>query len=381
MSMDHRRRSRALVAAALSAALAAALIPGVAAADSQVTVVATGLDNPRGLAFAPNGELYVAEAGRGGAGPCFDGPEGEACFGTTGAIARVDGGTVERVVTGLPSLAGADGGGAGGPHKLSFLGRGNLYVTIGLGGDLGFRAALGPAGALAGTVIRANVDDGSVRIAADLVAHEDPLNPDQGDPGSEVDSNPYGVLATPQGVYATDAGGNDLLFTDRRGRTQTVAVFHATMVDAPPFLGLPPGAKMPMQAVPTGVAQGADGALYVSQLTGFPFPVGGSSIWRVQPGSAPTVFATGFTNVVDIAAGPDGSLYVVEIAKHGLLAGFGSGDFGGRLVRVAPDGTSTTLLENPLFAPGGVAVGRDGAIYVTNVSVAAGGGQILRINP
>jgi DNA-binding beta-propeller fold protein YncE len=381
MSMDHRRRSRALVAAALAAALAAAMFPGVAAADSHVTVVASGLDNPRGLAVAPNGELYVAEAGRGGAGPCFAGPEGEMCFGATGAIARVDGGAVERVVTGLPSMAGADGSGAGGPHKVSFLGRGNLYVTIGLGGGPDLRAALGAAGALAGTVVRADVDDGSVRLVADLAAYEAMHNPDQGDPGSEVDSNPYGILATPQGIYSTDAGGNDLLFTDRRGRTETIAVFHATFVDAPPFLGLPPGTRIPMQAVPTGVAQGADGALYVSQLTGFPFPVGGSSIWRVQPGQAPTVFATGFTNVVDIAAGPDGSLYIVEIAKHGLLAGFGSGDFGGRLVRVAPNGTQTTLLEDPLFAPGGVAVDRDGTIYVTNVSIAAGGGQVLRITP
>lgn len=379
--MDHRRRSRALVAAALSAALAAALFPGIAAADSHVTVVASGLDNPRGLAFAPNGELYVAEAGRGGAGPCFSGPEGEACFGATGAIAHVHDGVVHRVVTGLPSLAGTDGSAAGGPHKLSFVGRGNLYVTIGLGGDPDFRAALGPAGARAGTVIRANVDTGSVRRVADLVAYEAERNPDQGEPGSEVDSNPYGILATPMGVYSTDAGGNDLLFTDRRGRTRTVAVFHATFVDAPPFLGLPPGTRIPMQAVPTGIARGADGALYVSQLTGFPFPVGGSSIWRVRPGQAPTVFASGFTNVVDIAAGRDGSLYVVEIAKNGLLAAFGSGDFGGRLVRVARDGTATTILESPLFAPGGVTVGRDGAVYVTNMSVVAGGGQVLRIAP
>jgi glucose/arabinose dehydrogenase len=72
---------------------------------------------------------------------------------------------------------------------------------------------------------------------------------------------------------------------------------------------------------------------------------------------------------------------VVEIAKGGLLAAFASGDFTGRLVKVARDGTKTTLLESPLFAPGGVAVGRDGSIYVTNVSIAPGGGQVLRIRP
>ena len=379
--MDHRRRSRALVAATLAAALAAALVPGIAAADSHVTVVAEGLDNPRGIAIAPNGSIFVAEAGTGGAGPCFDGPEGPACFGSTGAIARVWPGGVRRVVTGLPSLAAPDGSGAGGPHKLSFLGQGNLYVTIGLGGDTAFRDELGAAGRLAGTIVRASVGTGKVREVADLAAHEEAYNPDQGDPGSEVDSNPYGILATPHGVYSTDAGGNDLLFTNRRGRTSTVAVFHATMVDAPPFLGMPPGSQIPMQAVPTGVARGADGALYVSALTGFPFPVGGSSIWRVRPGQDPEVFADGFTNVVDIAADRQGNLYVVEMAKNGLLAAFDSGDFTGRLVKVAPDGTQTTLLQSPLFAPGGVAVGSDGAIYVTNVSIAPGGGQVLRIAP
>lgn len=381
--MRSRLRSRALVAATLAAALAAALVPGITAADSTVTVVASGLNNPRGIALAPNGQIYVAEAGLGGSGPCVDGPEGQACFGTTGAIARVWPGGVKRVVTGLPSLAGTDGSSAGGPHKISFNGRGNLLLTIGLGGDPAAREQFGAAGARLGTLVRVSLDSGKTRRLADLAGYEAANNPDQGDPGSEVDSNPYGILAVPGGVYSTDAGGNDLLFTDRAGRTHTVAVFHATMVDAPPFLGLPPGTQIPMQAVPTGVARGADGALYVSQLTGFPFPVGGSTIWRVRPGQAPEPFVTGFTNVVDIASDRAGNLYVVEIAKNGLLSVFAGGQppFG-RLVKVAPDGTQTVLLDGPDFlAPGGVAVARDGSIYVTAGSVFPGGGQVLRITP
>ena len=43
-----------------------ALADGVDAGDLEV--VASGLDQPRGLNFGPDGALYVAEAGRGGKG-------------------------------------------------------------------------------------------------------------------------------------------------------------------------------------------------------------------------------------------------------------------------------------------------------------------------
>ena len=58
-----------MVVAALGLVLftAAAGVPS-AAAEPTVTRVMSALDNPRGLAFGPQGALYVAEAGRGGFG-------------------------------------------------------------------------------------------------------------------------------------------------------------------------------------------------------------------------------------------------------------------------------------------------------------------------
>jgi hypothetical protein len=50
--------------------LALCVFGGRAAAQPVLTVVMSGLDNPRSLAFGPEGALYVAEADRGGAGPC-----------------------------------------------------------------------------------------------------------------------------------------------------------------------------------------------------------------------------------------------------------------------------------------------------------------------
>ena len=72
-------------------------------------------------------------------------------------------------------------------------------------------------------------------------------------------------------------------------------------------------------------------------------------------------------------------MYVVELAKNGLLAAFIDGDWGGSLIRVAPDGTRTELVSGMLTAPGGVAIGNDGALYVTNNSIFSGSGQVIRI--
>jgi sugar lactone lactonase YvrE len=135
---------------------------------------------------------------------------------------------------------------------------------------------------------------------------------------------------------------------------------------------------VPMQAVPTTVTTGPDGALYVGQLTGFPFPQGGARVYRVPAaGGTPDIYADGFTNIIDIAFGPDGSLYLHEIYANGLL----SGDETGALIRVAKDGTKTTIASEGLVTPGGVAVGPDGALYVTNHSISPGGGEVLKIVP
>jgi glucose/arabinose dehydrogenase len=91
------------------------------------------------------------------------------------------------------------------------------------------------------------------------------------------------------------------------------------------------------------------------------------------------VVATGFTHIVDLAFGPDGSLYVLEIAKNGLLAAFNTNDWTGALIRIAPDGTRTELVPGVLTAPGGVAVGSDGTLYVTNNSIYSNSGEVIRI--
>ena len=129
----------------------------------------------------------------------------------------------------------------------------------------------------------------------------------------------------------------------------------------------------PADPVPTSVVQGPDDALYVSQLVGFPFDAGASKIWRIVPGQAPTVYATGLTNVTDLAFGPDGTLYAVEIAKNGLLNGPP-----GAIVAIPWGGGAPTIVVDNLLFPYGIAIG-NGSIYVSTGAPVPGIGQVLRI--
>ncbi|MEV8438122.1 ScyD/ScyE family protein [Actinosynnema sp. NPDC051121] len=348
---------RTRVLAAVGAVVAAVLAPATANAES-TTVVAQGLDNPRGLAFDAHGDLYVAEAGRGGEGPCFPGPEGaEVCFGDSGAITRIAGGAQSRVITGLPSIAARDGSGAIGPSDVDAHDPGGLYFTVGLGADPAVRAGLPPLGQNASAWLLRGHPGGWEQVA-DIGAYEAAANPDGGLP----DTNPNSVLAAAAGRVVVDAGGNSLLLVHHRG-ISTLAVFDTRTIDG-----------HPVQPVPTSVARGKDNALYVGELTGFPFPPGQARVHRVRPGLPPAVVADGFTNIIDIAFDAQGRLYVLEIAHNGLT----SGDPTGALIRVDHDGTRTTLASAGLIMPGGLAL-HDGAAYVSNCGVCPGGGTVVRI--
>ncbi|WP_158074048.1 ScyD/ScyE family protein [Micromonospora sp. CB01531] len=361
------------VAVAVAGLVVASTPDAVTAATSKtraegMTVIATGLDNPRGLAVTPEGVVLVAEAGRGGQGPCLVGGQDQVfCLGATGAITTVRGHQQKRVATGLPSLGTPTQSEVLGPHDIALTAAGPL-VTIGLGTDPQRRAQLGTAGALVGQTVR--LGPSGANSFADLAGWEAANNPDSDQPGTGPDSNPYGLVSYRDGAVATDAGGNTLLRLDRRGRISPLAVFPTTPTPSP--FG---GPDIPMQFVPTTVTTGPGGALYVGQLTGFPFPVGGAKVWRVTPGQAPTVYAEGFTNIADIAFDHKGRLLVLEITANGLL----SGDPTGALIRVERDGSRTELARAGLVTPTGLAVARDGTIYISNKGTMVGQGEVLRL--
>jgi hypothetical protein len=321
------------------------------------TPVLTGLNGPRGLAVGPAGRLVFAE---------MDGSFSELITrgsraGTVAHLGSVPAGFI------APALA--------------MSGRGQTYVlTPG-----------GPPGTGAATLYRWT-PGGSARVVADIAAYQetdpDPFN--LADPPEE--SNPFGVALLADGsVLVSDAAANDLLRVYPDGTIVTVARLKPRVVPIPAEIG--GGGPIPSEAVATSVTVGADGYYYVGELRGFPATPGTSQVWRIAPDSvdavcdpeAPAIgacqrYADGFTSIVALGAGPDGSIYVVELVKQSWLqweAGLVDPPIGG-LFRIPPGGgAATELAADQLILPAGVAVAKDGTVHVT--APVFGPGALLRI--
>lgn len=354
-----------------------ALVPPASA--TQVEKIAGGLDNPRHLAFGEDG-LYVAEAGTGGSGPCFAGPEGSVCYGATGALTLIErNGNQARVADGLPSLGGQGTGAAAlGPHGVYAKGDEVFFTNGGPAEvDRDALAANEPVADLFGRVLKLK-EHGGIKRIADIWGFERDNNPDAkvGEPG--IDSNAVDVLADGRRLIVADAGGNTLLKVRKHGSIDVLSVFANR--SAPNPFG--PG-DVPLQAVPTGVVRGPDGDYYMTQLTGFPFPVGAANVYRVDADDGDAeVFSSGFTNLMDLAFDRKGTLWVLEIDHDSLLTPIGPSD-DGAIFAVNRQGVATqlSLPAGTLTDPGGITVARDGSLYVTNKSTSPGGGEVLRIKP
>ena len=348
------------VVAAVSALAVAgtSLAPAVAsgAAAPKGRVVATNLDNPRGLSFGASGVLYVAEAGHGGPVCLGPGPEGSPlCAGLTGAVSRVrHDGRVVRLVTGLVSAADPKGQSAEGPVSVSSR-HGRVYALIGesargLPPKTPTSPVLTAARQQLGRQIRLTGHGRYTPVApvGDIdylwsAAHKK-LNP------QFPDANPNAILAVAGGAYVADAGANTLDWVSSTGKVKVLA-----------YLNVPKGA--PVDSVPTCLAKGPDGALYIGELLGGYLTAGHARVWRYSHGTA-RVWKTGLTAVNGCGFDSRGNFYATEIFAHGLT----SGSPIGALVQVAKNGHRSIWGAGQLFAPSGFAF-RGDDVYVSNWSV------------
>ena len=226
--------------------------------------------------------------------------------------------------------------------------------------------------------------EGNITAVLDIAGYQatdpDPYNPDGADP---AETNPFGLAVLPNGdALVADAAGNDVLRVTLAGDVTTVARWTGEEIAPGVFA----------EAVPTSIAIGRDGWIYVGQLTGFPAIPGTSHIWRVNPDAhgavcdvlTPdancSVWMSGFTSIMDLDIHrPSGKVYVYEIAEDGWLAfeeGFGTGDFPPAVLLEVQGEKRTELVPGQLSQPGGVVVTSDG-VYVTDGMFT--GGRLVRV--
>ena len=146
------------------------------------------------------------------------------------------------------------------------------------------------------------------------------------------------------------------------------------------------------QPVPTSLAVGPDGALYVGELGGVGGEgtgndVGDVNVYRIAPGGTPTVYASGLTMIGSIAFDQAGRLLVMEIDTAGILDPSPGLPAPGAVIRINADGSRTTLASAGLEFPLGITVAKDGSVYASNFGVipASGpapglSGEVVRVS-
>jgi hypothetical protein len=329
---------------------------------ASVSVFATGFNNPRGLTFDSDGNLYVAEGGIGGndstIGECTQviPPVGPYKGSKTGArILRVDrNGKITTVADKLPSsqTSPALGSLISGVGDVAFIGNTLYGVLAGAGCSHGVRG----------------IPNGIVKVESnkswDLIANlsewqmgHPVAKPEEDD--FEPDGTWYGMVAVDGCLYAVEPNHGEIVKITTGGKIDR-------LIDISASQG---------HIVPTAITW-HNGNFYVGNLSTFPI-TGNSNVYKVTPGGQISIVEKGFSAILGVAFDKAGGMYVLENTTGNANPTPGTGD----IIRIDPSGKRRTLVTG-LNLPTALEYGPDGNLYVSNWGFgpsAKGGGQILKI--
>ncbi len=347
-----RRRLLAGAFAALAAPALAACAGGRADLQARrgYRVHLGGLHHPRAIAFAPDGRLFLAEAGSAL---------------SDGRVTSIDAAGITTVLhSGLPRYPSPYGDdedvGLAGIDYLA----GSIYGVIGQG-----------EADLASFFFR--VDAGGIFTPLANLKHQPVLGFPAQAPTPAIDPESGTVIYDPnnlfdlafhpeQGVfYISDAGANWILAVTPDGRAVDYVAQYA---------------RVGGHTVPTGIVIGPDRAVYHGLLSGFPYTIGAGVVSRIDAARNVSDFVLGLTMPIDVAWGPDGSFYILEFAQ-GLDGGSPPAitAASGRVLR--RDGDRLDLVIDGLNYPYAMAFGPSGDLWIT-VNSSFGdpaSGQLIRV--
>lgn len=292
-----------------------------------------GLGAPRGIAFDADGVLYVTDAGVGGdVEATLPGPEGEGLvrLGMSGRIIAIDAdGNATDVIMGIPSYAGESE-------------TTGLYRAIPHGDSLWVIASGSGPGTFGhywtDTVSEIDMATLRTKTQINMNGYEDANDPD----GNGYDSNVVDLAWGDDGtMYIVDAGMNALLSWTADGGMETVVAW-------------------PENPVPTAIEIADNGDIYIGFLGAGLAP--GAGVVEQWSGGELVATYGGMTAVTDILL-VDDTLYAVELFNIGE-----QGPGPGRVVMVSEEGP-TPVVEG-LLAPFSLAMGPDGALYVSYGTIA-----------